>query len=616
MEQSVSVYNGIVIDYSRDKLLPEKGLAMLTTKGFYKKDNEDSPQQSFARAATCYCFGDYEFAQRIYDAASKHWFTFASPVLSNAVDVEWPTFTEDEWLDAASWLQRNVEPDGMPISCFLVKIPDNKKGIVEARTETAWLSMMGGGVGVYAANRSPDEKSTGVMSHLRGYDADTLSYRQTASRRGSIAAYADITHPEIQSFIQMRNPVGGDANKKCFNLNNAVNLPDSFMEAVINEQDYELVDPKHGPTGRKLNAAKVFEEVLEMRFETGEPYLHFVDTSNRCKPKQITNPLYKVEQSNLCSEITLMTSDKRTAVCCLSSLNLEKYDEWKDSGLVKDLVRLLDNVLEYFIRLAPPVLSKAVYSASMERSIGIGTLGWHSYLQKNMIPFESGGFGSAAQHTNILYSNIKSEAEEASKELAVTRGEAPDCAGSGFRNAHLLAIAPNASSADIVGASPSVEPWAGNAFNNQGRAGSFLIKNRYLEKELDKIGLNTKEVWDSIIANEGSCQHIAELDEHTKKVFKTAREINPMWIIELASLRQQYVCQSQSINIFVPEDITMQEMADIHIAAWKKGLKSLYYCRAKAAGKVSVGTGGDTPLNSIQVRQKIEWAGECLACEG
>jgi len=616
MEQPVSVYNGIVIDYSRDKLLPEKGLAMLTAKGFYKKDNEDSPQQSFARAATCYCFGDYEFAQRIYDAASKHWFTFASPVLSNAVDVEWPTFNENEWLDAASWLQRNVEPDGMPISCFLVKIPDNKKGIVEARTETAWLSMMGGGVGVYAANRSPDEKSTGVMSHLRGYDADTLSYRQTASRRGSIAAYADITHPEIQSFIQMRNPVGGDANKKCFNLNNAVNLPDSFMEAVINEQDYELVDPKHGPTGRKLNAAKVFEEVLEMRFETGEPYLHFVDTSNRCKPAQITNPLYKVEQSNLCSEITLMTSDKRTAVCCLSSLNLEKFDEWKDSGLVKDLVRLLDNVLEYFIRLAPPVLSKAVYSASMERSIGIGTLGWHSYLQRHSIPFESGGFDSAAQHTNIIYAGIKREAEAASIELALTRGEAPDCVGSGFRNAHLMAIAPNASSADIVGASPSVEPWAGNAFNNQGRAGSFLIKNKYLEKELDKIGLNTKEVWDSIIANEGSCQHIAELDDHTKKVFKTAREINPMWIIELASLRQQYVCQSQSINIFVPEDITMQEMADIHIAAWKKGLKSLYYCRAKAAGKVSVGTGGETPLNSIQVRQKIEWAGECLSCEG
>jgi len=311
-----------------------------------------------------------------------------------------------------------------------------------------------------------------------------------------------------------------------------------------------------------------------------------------------------------------MTYDKRTAVCCLSSLNLEKYDEWKDSGLVKDLVRLLDNVLEYFIRLAPPVLSKAVYSASMERSIGIGTLGWHSYLQKHMIPFESGGFDSAAQHTSILYSSIKQQAEDASKELAITRGEAQDCVGSGFRNAHLLAIAPNASSADIVGASPSVEPWAGNAFNNQGRAGSFLIKNKYLEKELDKIGLNTKEVWDGIIANEGSCQHITELDERAKKVFKTAREINPMWIIELASLRQQYVCQSQSINIFVPEDITMQEMADIHVAAWKKGLKSLYYCRAKAAGKVSVGTGGDTPLNSIQVRQKIEWAGECLSCEG
>lgn len=610
-------YNGIIIDNSRNNQIPEKGLAMLTAKGFYKKDHEDSPQQSFARAATCYCFGDYDFAQRIYDYASKQWFTNASPVLSNAVDVVWPTFTKEQFEEAGDWLERNVEPDGMPISCFLIRIPDNKKGIVSARTETAWLSMMGGGVGVYASNRSPDEKSTGIMAHLRGYDADTLSYKQTASRRGSIAAYADITHPEIMSFIEMRNPVGGDPNKKCFNMNNAVNITDDFMEAVIWERDYELIDPKHGPTGRFLKAKEVFEKIMDMRFETGEPYLHFVDTVNRNKPKQIRNPLYRIEQSNLCSEITLMTSEKRTAVCCLSSLNLEKYDEWKDTTIVEDLVRYLDNVLEYFIRLAPPELSKAVYSASKERAIGLGTLGWHSYLQSKMIPFDSGGFGSAAQLTNTIYGNILAKAQNASKQLANERGESPDCAGSGFRNSHLMAIAPNASSADIVGVSPSVEPWNSNAFNSQGRAGSFLIKNKYLEAELDKLGLNTKEVWDSIISNDGSCQHIEGIPDNVKQVFKTAREINPLWIVELAAIRQQYICQSQSINIFVPEDITMQEMADIHIAAWKKGLKTLYYCRAKAAGKTSVGTGQESPLNAVAVRQKIEYDVEgCLSCQG
>jgi len=614
---SVVEYNGIIIDNSRNNIIPEKGLAMLTAKGFYKKDHEDSPQQSFARAAACYCFGDYEFAQRIYDYASKQWFTNASPVLSNAVDVDWPTFTKEQFEEAGDWLERNVEPDGMPISCFLVEIPDNKRGIVNSRTETAWLSMMGGGVGVYAANRSPDEKSTGAMSHLRGYDADTLSYKQTASRRGSIAAYLDVTHPEIMQFIEMRNPVGGDANKKCFNLNNAVNIPDSFMEAVINEQEYELVDPKHGPTGRKLKATEVFEKILEMRFETGEPYIHFIDTTNRSLPNQIKNPLYKVKQSNLCSEVTLMTSEKRTAVCCLSSLNLEKYDEWKDTNIVADLVRYLDNVLEYFIRLAPPELQKAVYSASKERAIGLGTLGFHSYLQSKLIPFDSGGYNSAAQQTSIIYGRIKREAEAASMQLALERGEAPDCVGSGFRNSHLLAIAPNASSADIVGASPSVEPWSSNAFNSQGRAGSFLIKNRYLERELEKEGMNTKEIWDSIIANEGSCQHLKGLSEEVKAVFKTFEEINPMWVVELAAIRQQFICQSQSINIKVPSDITLEEMADIHIAAWKKGLKTLYYCRSKAANKASVGTGQETPLNAVPVRQKIEYdETTCLSCQG
>lgn len=929
MTNKVSQYMGVVVDYSRDRLIPEQGIAMLTKRGFYKKDYETSPQQSFARAAVCYSFGDYELAQRIYDAASLGWFTFASPVLSNAVDIDWPTFNRYQFEEAGGWLEDNVEPEGMPISCFLSYIPDTKEGLVSTRQEAAWLSMMGGGVGIYASNRAPDERSTGVMAHLKGYDADTLAYRQTAcylpetevltsegwkrfvdvrgdeevavvtdnggvtyekpiewvnrkyegdiyrfynenrglditvtanhnmvierksrkngwsgeydlvradelklhnevrfltstreertsqiispkekllvafsadgsyankgvnksklefnlskerkitrlrgiledvgydfteyktpqgttkfyvscpfsvekglekviplgvgkklaggylmeisqwdssfdsrseeqtftfsstrveeidevmrlcaivgwgarkgngsigttgnrcytvrvtrkasitlgkvkrdiipyngtvaccvvstgkiivragkvplvcgnTRRGSMAAFLDIDHPEIKAFISMRNPVGGDQNKKCFNLNNGVMITDAFMEAVISGEDYQLVDPKHGPTGTYLNARSVWEEIMELRFETGEPYLIFKDTINRNLPEQILHPLYQVKQSNLCSEITLMTSAKRTAVCCLSSLNLEMYDDWKDSKLVADLLRFLDNVLEYFIRLAPNSLERAVRSARKERAIGIGTLGWHSYLQKNNIPFESGGLNSAAQLTHQIYSNIKGKAIEASKAMAMYRGEAPDTEGSGYRNSHFMAIAPNASSSSLVGASPSVEPFAAVAYVAQGRAGSFLIKNKYFEKVLERYNKNTTEVWDSIIANDGSVQHLSFLSDLEKKVFKTAREINPQWIIELASIRQQHICQSQSINIFVKSNISLQEMSDLHMLAWKKGLKSLYYCRAEAAGKVEVGTGGEKPLNSIPVTQKINFE-TCLSCEG
>lgn len=613
-EDKVLEYLGIVIDYNRDNNLPEQGKAMLTRKGFYKKDYENSPQESFARAATCYSFGDYDFAQRIYDAASKQWFTFASPVLSNAVDVNWPNFEKDQFEEAGEWLEENVVADGMPISCFLVKVPDSKKGLVEARSESEWLSMMGGGVGVWFANRAPDEKSTGVMAHAAGYDADTLAYKQTKSRRGSIAGYLDIDHPEIKNFIEMRNPVGGDPNKKCFNLNNAVNIPDSFMHAVIKGEEYELIDPKHGPTGRFLDAREVWEEIMELRKDTGEPYLLFRDTVNRNIPKWIKRPLYEVSQSNLCSEITLMTSEKRTAVCCLSSLNLEKYDEWKDSGLVADLIRLLDNVLEYFIRLAPPELSKAVYSASKERALGLGTLGFASYLQSKMIPFESGGFNSAAQHNVLIYSTLQKQAIEESKRLAEERGEAPDTQGSGMRNSHLFAVAPNASSSSLVGASPSIEPPAGMAYNAQGRAGSFLIKNVYLEKLLEEKGFNTSQIWKSVIENDGSVQHLDCLTEDEKKVFRTAYEIDPMWVVEHAAMRQPYICQSQSLNIFVPNDITAHEMTSIHMKAWASGVKSMYYCRTKAAVKASVGTGSEKPLNSVPVRRTIEYAG-CIACE-
>ena len=606
-------YLGITIDYNKDKSIPEQGIAYLTGDGFYKKENEYSPQHTYARASTSYCFGDYEFAQRIYNYVSDGWFMFASPVISNAQEINWPK--SKDFHKSAKWLKQNVKANGLPISCFLGYIPDTKEGLVEARKEASWLSMMGGGVGLYAANRSPDRLSTGVMSHLRGYDADTLSYHQTSTRRGSMAAYLDIDHPEIMKFIQMRNPVGGDQNQKCFNLNNAVNITDEFMNAVVNGEKYELIDPKHGRTGNFLEAREVWEEILKLRYETGEPYMNFIDTVNRGIPEWITKPTYKVVQSNLCSEISLMTSPKRTAVCCLSSVNVEKFDEWKDDPLfIADLIRLLDNVLEYFIQLAPEQLWRAIRSAQKERAVGLGAFGWASWFQKNMIPFESGFLGANGQCEEIT-SLLKRKAVEASQQLALERGEPDDVAGSGMRHSHLLAFAPNASSASILGASPATEPWAGNAFTAQGRAGSFLIKNKYLKKLLSEKGFDTDEIWSSIILNEGSVQHLDCLTDEEKKVFVTSYEVSPMWIVEHAATRQKNICQSQSVNIFVGKGVTLQELSDIHMKAWKQGLKSLYYCRAKPATKAQVGTGGDKPLNAVLVKTKIEYE-ECLACQG
>lgn len=614
VEGYIKSHLGVQIDLSRDGALPEQGFAMLTRKGFYKRDWETSPQEGFARAATCYSFGDYEFAQRIYDYASKGWFTNASPVLSNAVEVIWPPFSKEEFQEAGDWLEKNVKPDGMPISCFLTKVSDDKKSLVETRSETEWLSMLGGGVGVWFGNRAPDEKSTGVMAHAAGYDADTLAFKQKESRRGSIAAYLDIDHPEIVQFIQMRDPVGGDHNKKCFNLNNAVTITDKFMHAVIKGEQYELVDPKHGGTGRFLDAREVWEKIHQMRFETGEPYILFRDTVNRLRPGWIRNPHYYVGQSNLCSEITLWTSEKRTAVCCLSSLNLAKFEEWKDTTIVQDLIRYLDNVLEYFIRLAPPELKKAVYSAQKERALGLGTLGWHSYLQSKMIPFESGGFNSAIQHTHMIYKRIRERAIESSLQLAIERGEAPDCRGSGMRNSHLLAIAPNASSSSLVGASPSIEPWADNCFVADGRAGAFLIINEALQRLLEHYGKDTEEVRKSIQQNDGSVQHLDFLTDHEKLVFKTSKETDPMWIIEQAKARTPYICQSTSLNIKVPSTVTKEEMSDISMEAWYGGVKSLYYCRAEGTSKAEVGTGGEKPLNAVPVVKKVEYI-ECRACE-
>lgn len=614
-------YLGIDIDYDRDKDLPEQGLAMLTKKGFYKKDYEKSPQETFARAATCYSYGDLSLAQRIYDAASKGWFTFASPVLSNAVYHEYPKHLD--FTEVQGYLKEHVVPEGMPISCFLSYIPDTREGLVNTRAETSWLSMMGGGVGLYAGMRSVDEKSTGVMAHMRGYDSDSKAYKQGETRRGSYAAYIDIDHPEIMNFIDMRNPVGGDPNLKCFNLNNAINITDSFMEKVAAGESYELVDPKHGSTGRFLDAREVWMKILEVRKDTGEPYLQFIDTVNKNIPDWITNRNYLISQSNLCNEIQLMTDEHRTAVCCLSSLNLDKFDEWKDTDLISDLVKLLDNVLEYFIALAPPQLKRAIYSAKKERAVGLGTLGFASYLQRKGIPFESGGFGSAVQTNHKIYSYIKNKAVEASKILACERGEPDDCKGSGMRNSHLLAIAPNASSSSLINVSPSIEPFAGIAFTAQGRTGSFLIKNKHFERVLNEYVYNNdkndnwvEKQWKSIIDNEGSVQHLDWLDDHNKKVYKTFSEIDQRWVIEHAATRQPFVCQGQSVNLSIPADASAQKVSDIHFEAWRKGLKGLYYYRTNSKVKATVGDGTSHPLNAIPVKSSYENDEGCLACEG
>lgn len=613
----VEEYLGIIIDKSRDLDIAERGLALLTKKGFYKKEGEDSPQKSFARAATCFCFGDYDFAQRIYEYASESMFAFSSPVLSTAVTIEWPKFSKNQFEEAGCWLEENISPEGLPISCFLGHIPDSKEGLINTRRETAILSMSGGGIGINLGMRSPDEKSTGVMAHLRGYDADALSYKQSESRRGSIAAYLNINHPEILSFITTRNPAeGGDINKKCFNINNAVNITDDFMEKMIKGEDYELIDPKHGNTGEFLNTREVWELLMQTRHFTGEPYLNFIDTVNRDRNPWITKASYKVQQSNLCNEIHLMTSDKRTAVCCLSSLNLAEFDKWKDTTIVEDLVRLLDNVLEYFIRLAPPELNRAVHSASQERAIGLGTLGYHSYFQKNNISFESGGFNSAASHTNFLYSHIKYKAIEASKKLAQERGCPEDCYGGGMRNSHLMAIAPNANSSDMVNESPSIEPFAFNCYVGQGRAGSFLIKNKYLKNILKEVyDKDTAEVWKSIEQSKGSVQHLDWISKEHKAIYKTAREIDPLWIIELNGIRQKHIDQGQSLNLFKDNTWSLDYMSDVHVALWSKGAKGAYYMRGEKQNKDVENNSNvkEMPLNS----HKIDFEpSSCLGCEG
>ena len=584
-----------MIDYEKDNLLTDFGKT--TLKDRYLLPDETSPQEGFMRAAKAFSDNE-EMAQRIYDYASKLWFMYSTPVLSNAGSKR-----------------------GMPISCFLNYVGDSREGLTGHYTENAWLASVGGGIGGYWGDIRSDgtmtsggSQSSGSIPFLHVVDSEILAFSQGKTRRGSYAAYMDISHPEIIEFLEMRKPSGGDVHRKCLNLHHGVNISDEFMQLIDNcikeptyDDSWNLIDPHTKKIVRTVSARDLWLKILETRVATGEPYVSFIDTVNEGLPETQKKLGLKVNHSNLCTEITLATDENRTAVCCLSSVNLEKYDEWKNDTLfIPDLVRFLDNVLQYFIDRAPDELFRARFSANSERSLGLGAMGFHAYLQSKGIAFE----GALAKSLNLkIFKSIKVQAVEESKRLAVKRGEAPDMEGTGMRNAHLLAIAPNASSSIICGTtSPSIEPYRANAYVQKTMSGSFLVKNKYLEKLLEKKGINNEKTWTSILANKGSVLHLKELSDNEKDIFKTAIEINQQWIIEHAADRQKHICQGQSVNVFVPADVNIKELHDIHMLAWKRKLKTLYYCRSEAIKRAE--------LISKKVERTIIPEADCLACEG
>jgi len=589
----------VKIDYKRDELLDEFALATLRDR--YMIPGEESPQEAFVRAAEAYA-DDEAHAQRLYDYVSQMWFMFATPVLSNGGTSR-----------------------GLPISCFLNYVDDSREGITDHYVENAFLSSFGGGIGgtwsdvrSSGTRTSKGSESTGVIPFVKVVDSEMLAFSQGVTRRGSYAGYLHMSHPEIEEFLDVRKPTGGDTNRKCLNLHHAVVVPDEFMELIHNatrypdfDDSWSLIDPHTQRVVKTVSARALWVKILQNRMETGEPYLMFEDAVHNELPDFQRRKGLRVHHSNLCSEITLATNEERTAVCCLSSVNLEYYDEWKNHpAFIPDLVRMLDNVLESFIEKAPSQLEKAKFSAYRERSIGLGAMGFHAHLQKNNIPFES----AMANQMNLeMFEYIKSNADMTTRELALERGACPDDDTASVRNAHLLAIAPNASSSILCGnTSPSIEPFRANAYTQKTKSGSNLVKNKYLDAILmSKIGHTDlyEETWKSIIANRGSVQHLDILDDWEKDVFKTAVEINQAWIIEHASQRQQFICQSQSVNLFFPPDVNKGDLHNIHMLAWAKNLKTLYYLRSEAISRADNVT--------AQAKREIIFENEeCLSCEG
>ena len=617
-------YLGITIDYAREDNL--NTFSVETLKDRYLWQDETHAQEAFARAsvygATYQDVTDYDLAQRLYEYSSKGWFGFSTPILSNGGTTR-----------------------GLPISCFLNYVPDSRGGLSAHYDENIWLASGGGGLGGYwgdvrsnGVSTANGSQSTGSIPFMHVVDSQMLAFNQGVTRRGSYAAYMDISHPEIEEFIAMRKTTGGDLNRKCLNLHNGVNISDAFLKRVKDDENWRLIDPKSKQAIKTVSARDLWWQLLHTRAETGEPYIVNMDRCNEALPESQKELGLKIRQSNLCSEITLPTGEDRTAVCCLSSVNLEYFDEWKDHPMfIADLVTMLDNIIEHFIDNAvhsrpwtePSTLqefmeyvaedkkgfAKAAYSAYRERAIGLGAMGFHSYLQRNSIPFES---MYASSFNNRAFKHIKEQASEASEFLGELRGEAPDMAGSNRRNSHLLAIAPNASSSIICGGtSPSIEPTRANVFTHKTLTGSYKVQNKYLTELLESKGINNEKTWKAIAAAEGSVAELDGLTEDEKDVFKTAPELNQIWIIEHAYQRQKYVCQAQSVNLFfnpppatAPQEVHDEYLEYVNSVHWTGAnkLKSMYYLRSTAAR--------NTENVNIKIPRINLEEGECLSCEG
>lgn len=595
----LKVVETIKIDRSRDALLTDFGKTTLEDR--YLLPGE-SFQDMFARVAKAYS-DDINHAQRIYDYISRLWFMPATPVLSNG-----------------------GAERGLPISCFLNAVDDSLDGIVGAWNENVWLASNGGGIGTYWGGvRSIGEKvgqngqTSGIIPFIRVMDSLTLAISQGSLRRGSAAVYLDIHHPEIEEFLEIRKP-SGDFNRKSLNLHHGLNITDAFMEAVRDDADFALLSPKSGEVVRKVSARKLWQKVIELRLQTGEPYIIFTDTVNAQMAPHQRQLGMKVRQSNLCSEIMLHTGKDhlgvdRTAVCCLSSLNAEKFLEWKDDDtFLDDVFRFLDNVLEDFIQRAPDEMAQSKYSAFRERSVGLGVMGFHSFLQAQGVPFES----AMAKSWNMrMFKHIRRAADAASRKLAEERGPCPDAADCGVmeRFSHKIAIAPTASISIICGGtSAGIEPIPANIYTHKTLSGSFPVKNPYLEALLEEKGANTEEVWQSILANEGSVQHLDVLSQDEKDTFKTAFEIDQRWVIELAADRTPYICQGQSLNVFIPGDVDKWDLHMLHWTAWEKGVKSLYYCRSKSVQRAAF-AGSDAEAKASAAKAEKTDYEECLACQ-
>ncbi|RZB13129.1 ribonucleoside-diphosphate reductase subunit alpha [Ehrlichia minasensis] len=598
----VEIMRKIIVDYERDNNLTSFGKAVLSDR--YLLENEDY-QQLFVRISEYYS-DNPEHAQRLYDYMSQLWFMPATPILSNGGTNR-----------------------GLPVSCFLNETEDSLRGIVNLWNENVWLASKGGGIGSYWGNlRSIGEKvrgsgkTSGIIPFIVVQNALTLAISQGSLRRGSSAVYLPVWHPEIEEFLDLRKPTGGDPNRKALNIHHGVVLSDKFMRCVENDEPWDLVSPKDQSVIFTVKARDIWIKILTTRVETGEPYILFIDQVEQNKPEIYKKLNLNIKMSNLCTEITLTTgydhlNKSRTAICCLASLNLEYYEKWEDNSLfIEDVMRFLDNVLTDFIKKAPDDMERARYSAMRERSIGVGVMGFHSFLQSKMIPFES---VTAMIWNKRIFSHIKRHADIASYNIAMEKGSCPDAQDAGIveRFVNKLSIAPTASISIIAGnTSPGIEPYAANVFTHKTLTGSFIVRNKFLQKLLMLKGKDNEQVWSSISTNEGSVQHLDFLTEEEKLVFKTAYELDQRWIIEHTSDRSKYICQAQSVNIFLPPNIHKRYLHKIHFLAWKKGLKSLYYCRSKSIQRADKVSHGALEKSVEQYKQITNFDyNECLSCQ-